>query len=243
MKLKKLIFIFLICLSSATILFAAEKTTKTVYKNHEIDKLLYDIEKPGQPLITTDYIIFTASPEYRYVGIAFDYENYKVVHPFQVLTGQDDEGKTYRKNLFYCYTRQHKSTTLKYRLVIDGLWTTDPLNPNKEYDDSVNLYFSKVEDPDSIRVFTTAQNDSTIRFIYKGESGLELHLAGTFTSWDPWIYQLEETSPGFYEISLPLPQGTYYYNYFLGLTPLLDETNPNKAYTKDGRIASVINVK
>ena len=63
--------------------------------------------------------------------------------------------------MFYCYKRQHLFTSLKYRLVLDGLWTADPLNPNKEYDESMNLYFSKVEDPGSIKVATkTTKNDS-----------------------------------------------------------------------------------
>ena len=83
---------------------------------------------------------------------------------------------------------------------------------------------------------------SSVKFIYKGESGLKLNLAGTFTNWDPWIYQLEEIQPGLYELELPLTTGTYYYNYYLGLTPILDNTNPEKIYTADGRSASVLTV-
>ena len=48
--------------------------------------------------------------------------------------------------------------------------------------------------------------------------------------------------PGLYELELPLTTGTYYYNYYLGLTPILDNTNPEKIYTADGRSASVIRV-
>ncbi len=211
------------------------------YQNFELDTLLHNIEKPGEPIVTEDYIIFTANTQNRSVGIAFDFENYQVIHPFQILSSTDDEGKTTRKHLFYCYQRQHRFDTLKYRLVIDGLWTTDPLNPNREYDEQVNLYFSKLENLGQIRIETEAKDD-TVKFIYKGESGLKLQLAGTFTNWDPWIYQLEEIQPGLYELELPLTTGTYYYNYYLGLTPILDNTNPEKIYTADGRSASVIRV-
>ena len=82
----------------------------------------------------------------------------------------------------------------------------------------------------------------SVKFIYKGESGLKLNLAGTFTNWDPWIYEMVETSPGLYELELPLPAGKYYYNYYIGLTPILDNTNPQKIYTTDGRSASVLTV-
>lgn len=240
MKAKKIIIgivsaFFLLTAGS----FAAEAI---VYQNYEIDSLLRNIDKPCAPVVTDDYIIFTADVNNRFVGIAFDFENYQIIHRFQVLTTQDEDGNVTRKHMFYCYNRQHKFTTLKYRLVIDGLWTADPLNPNKEYDDSVNLYFSKVEDPGSIKSFTSEKKKNVVHFIYKGESGLDLRLAGTFTNWDPWIYKLKETTPGFYELELPLTRGTYYYNYYIGLKPVLDNTNPEKAYTNDGRTASVIKV-
>ncbi len=210
------------------------------YQNFELDTLLHQIDKAGAPVITEDYIIFTSEPKYRFVGIAFDFENYQVIHPFQILNHTDDDEKVTRQHMFYAYKRQHKFTTLKYRLILDGLWTTDPLNPLKEYDDSVNLYFSKVEDPGSIKIFTQVEKSDRVHFIYKGETGQTIHLAGTFTNWDPWIYELNETSPGVYELELPLTSGKYFYNYYIGLTPVLDNTNPEKIYTLDGRSASVI---
>lgn len=216
--------------------------SKEQYQNFELDTLLHNIEGPVAPIITDDFIIFTADMHNRFVGIAFDFENYKVIHPFKVMNHTDEEGKTSRKYMFYCYNRQHKLTEIKYRLVFDGLWTADPLNPNKEYDENVNLYFSKIEDPNSVRIFTETTPDDSVHFIYKGKSGQQVRLAGTFTNWDPWIYTLKETEPGFYELNLPLTTGTYYYNYFIGMNAILDDSNPNKAYTKDGRSASVIKV-
>ena len=238
--MKKLIF-FLIAITLFSIgfagLYAAEQTN---YQNFELDTLLHEIDKPQKPVITEDYIIFTCDPNHRYVGIAFDFENYNIVHPFKLLTHTDENGEVTRKHLFHCYKRQHKTTSIKYRLVIDGLWTTDPLNPLTEYDKNTNLYFSKVEDPNSIKLYTKAEKKEGVHFIYKGEEGQRINLAGTFTNWDPWIYELKETSPGLYELQLPLPKGEYFYNYYIGLTPVLDNTNPQKIYTNDGRSASVI---
>lgn len=222
-----------------TSIFAAAPVN---YQNYELDSLLHNIDKPSAPVITDDYIIFTATTNNRFVGIAFDFENYQVIHPFQVLSKTDDEGNVTRQHMFYCFQRQHLYESLKYRLIIDGLWTTDPLNPVKEYDDSVNLYFSKIENLGTIKIATEKTQHDTVRFIYKGEPGLKLNLAGNFTNWDPWIYTMEEKNPGLYELELPLTTGTYYYNYYLGLTPLLDNTNPEKIYTMDGRSASVIRV-
>ena len=219
-------------------LFAKEKAP--VYQPYELDKLIHEIEEPGAPVITEDYIIFTAGTDHRNVGIVFDFENYQTIHPFQILMKTDEDGNKTPVHMFYCYERKHKIENIRYRLIMDGLWTTDPLNPDKVYDDSVNLYFSRVSNLGKVYEYTEQTKDDAIRFIYKGEEGLDLHLAGTFSNWDPWIYSLEETSPGFYELSLPLPSGKYYYNYYIGLTPVLDNTNPDKVYTLDGRSASVI---
>lgn len=220
-------------------LFAAEQVE---YKSYFYDKLIREISEPQAPVVTDDYIVFTAEKGHRHVGIAFDFENFQVIHPFQILNTFDMDGGITNEVLFYCYERQHKISNIKYRLVIDGLWTVDPNNPDKVYDESINLYFSQVKNLGKIEIATkTTESDGT-RFIYKGESGLDLHLAGTFTSWDPWIYTMEETEPGLYELELPLPRGKYYYNYFVGMTPLLDNTNPQKAYTADGRSVSVIEI-
>lgn len=213
------------------------------FQNYELDTLLHNIDSAQKPVVTDDYVIFTCDSNYRFAGIAFDFENYQTVHPFQFLMRTDEDGNSKRSFLFYCYKRQHKFTTIKYRVILDGLWTTDPFNPEKIYDEKVNLYFSKIEDPHSVNIFTASSKNDGVKFIYKGESGKTIHLSGTFTNWDPWIYELEETSPGFYELALPLTKGKHFYNYYVGLTPILDNTNPNKIFTKDGRSANVIVVE
>ena len=111
---------------------------------------------------------------------------------------------------------------------------------HKYYDEDMNLYLSYIEDAKGKTFLTEKEKDDSVHFIYKGEKGLTIHLAGTFTNWDPWIYTLNETKPGFYELNLPLPRGKYSYNYYIGLTPIVDNTNPNKAYTTDGRTSSVL---
>ena len=238
MKKQKFLIISAVFLALCTSKISAAAPTE--FQNYDLDLLLHEISKPCAPVITEDYIIFTADPKYRFAGIAFDFEDYQIIHPFQILTQKDDDEKKTRWHMFYCYERQHKLSSLKYRLVLDGLWTIDPNNPLKEYDENVNLYFSKVDVPDGIKIYTNSTQSNAVHFIYKGESGQKIRLGGTFTNWDPWIYELKETSPGLYELDLPLASGKYYYNYYIGLTPILDNTNPEKIYTNDGRSASVI---
>lgn len=237
MKRAKLFSIALSLIFCSSFAFGAENTE---IKPYFYDKIIREIEKPQAPVVTDDYIVFTSDASHRFVGIAFDFENFQIIHPFQILHTYGIEGEETNSVMFFCYERKHQVSSIKYRLVMDGLWTTDPNNPIKEYDEDINLYFSEVNNLGALEIATKQTEQNTTHFIYKGESGLDLRLAGNFTNWDPWIYTMKETRPGVYELDLPLPTGKYYYSYFAGLVPILDNTNPDKVYTDDGRTANVL---
>jgi len=127
------------------------------------------------------------------------------------------------------------------------LWTTDPANPDSYYDEKAGISLSRFTFASDLPqktapAATNAASENIVRFICRANAHQKIYLAGSFTNWDPWIYEMKETSRGLYEIALPLPSGTHYYNYYSGMDALTDSTNPNKAYTKDGRVASVITV-
>ena len=56
------------------------------------------------------------------------------------------------------------------------------------------------------------------------------------------MYQLTETRPGQYSLSLPLPAGTYYYVFYHRGERNLDPINFHIAYTKYGERVSEITV-
>ncbi|MCR5288492.1 MAG: isoamylase [Treponema sp.] len=202
------------------------------------------MDGPGAPQILGKDIVFTTErSSYHFVGIAFDFENYKIIHPFKIRTLTDEDGEPTRSWFFYILTPPENLTSISYRLILDGLWTTDPLNSNKEYDTTLGVTISKLAIDTRIPPETYQKNNGSVHFVYKGESGQCIRLGGTFTNWDSWIYYLNETTPGIYEIDIPLTSGTYYYTFYRGITPLIDAKNPIQAYTQDGRIASVIHVK
>lgn len=212
-------------------------------ETYEYNNLINSINKVQEPIVTDKYIVFTAETGPRFVGIAFDFENYQTIHPFKIKNSRDFNDEIISSIMFFSLERPADLTEISYRLVIDGLWTPDPVNTNNYYDAETGVSLSKVEIGSTLPVVTGTNSESITRFIYNGESGKTVRIGGTFTNWDSWIYELEETSPGFYEISIPLPQGKYYYNYFLGMKAITDKTNPEKAYTNDGRISSVITVQ
>lgn len=211
------------------------------------EKFVYDnavlaIRNVAPPYENDDLVVFTADADARSVGIVFDFEGYKTVHQFRIRKTRDQDGKVTSTVMFYILNRPKYIQSVSYRLIVDGLWTTDPCNPDSYYDENTGIQLSQFTFSSITPPATAKTDDSMIHFIYQGTSGQEIHLGGSFTNWDPWIYVMQETAPGFYELSLPLPSGTYYYNYYLGMKAVTDKTNPKKAYTADGRIASVITV-
>ncbi|MCM1321550.1 MAG: glycogen-binding domain-containing protein [Bacteroides sp.] len=204
--------------------------------------LVSAIQEPCAPFFSEEYIIFTAESTHRYAGIAFDFENFSIIHTYERLVSYDDQMQPEDSVLFYILKAPENISRISYRIITDGLWSTDPLNPNKFFSREHNLELSLINVPpkETNRTETKARN--TVRFVYQAESGKHIRLAGTFTNWDSFIYELEEKQEGIYELELPLPAGTYYYTFFDGITELMDPANGEKAYTADGRIASVLTV-
>lgn len=233
---------------TAGLLFAAgfahaEQAAAPEKDLYEYNNIVSKLDESSQPYIQNNYIIFTEDTGPRFVGIVFDFEEYQTIHPFQIHRNRDLGGNITSSVMFFILERPAELTELKYRLVIDGLWTSDPLNPDIIYDNTSGLYLSHVDLGEPLPEITSVKKESGAKFIYNGEPGQKVRLGGTFTNWDSWIYELEETSPGFYELNLPLPEGKYYYNYYLGMKAVVDKTNPDRVYTEDGRISSVITVQ
>lgn len=240
-RIVKLLAISLVFLSACK---AFSKDTESAEEKdlYDYNNIVANINEVKAPEVLDDYIVFTAKGEARFVGIAFDFENYKILHPYERHVLRNIDGTSRDEILFFMLERLAHLTEINYRLVIDGLWTEDPENRLSRYDEKTGLVISRVEIGEKLPENTNSLNQDGVKFVYRGESGLQVRLSGTFTSWDSWIYELTETEPGFYEITLPLPRGKYYYNYFIGMTSLVDKTNPDRAYTDDGRISSVITV-
>lgn len=231
------------------------------------DNVILEIEKAGAPYEKDDFVVFTARHKARYVGIAFDFERFSQVHAFNVRTMTDENDEVRGSVMYYVLKRPKNVRTISYRLVIDGIWACDPNNNDRYFDEEMGLMLSRftfASDVPPVTEATGVVDDGIyasggagngaggaagygkatgVRFVLRDKTGQHIRIAGSFTNWDPWIYEMKETSPGLYEMTLPLPPGTYYYNYYAGMRPFIDRANPNRAYTSDGRAVSVITVQ
>jgi len=221
-----------------------------------IDHLLR-LKEPERPQIVEDAVIFTAPSSYRRVGIAFAHEGFGKVYWFQRLMISNENAGPWKKDkpppdlhkdsglLFFIYTIPEDLTgVLEYRLIIDGLWVKDPLNPDSRIDPVSGIVKSVITIPYIKRPDSPNRGpEGNLTFTYYAPPGETITVAGSFNNWDPFMYELRETSPGFYTLSLPLPAGTYQYTFFYRGERRLDPNNPRRVYTREGKAANEATVK
>jgi hypothetical protein len=219
-----------------------------------IDRLL-SLSGPGAPEILDDMVIFTASSSHRRVGVAFADEGFSKVHWFRQLLIRRDIQETPANEkkpnphkdsgiIFYIHEIPEGAARIDYRLVIDGLWTTDPANPNSRWDSAAGLLYSTLYIP-KIRETPGPLNGppGSLSFVFKGPPGETVSVAGNFNGWDPFMYELKEGPAGTYSINIPLPPGKYQYVFFHRGERWLDPYNASRIYTRDGKAASEIEIR
>jgi hypothetical protein len=208
---------------------------------------LRDIIRPGKPEIFEDCVLFTASSSLHRVGISFAHENYSVVHWFQRLMVPRDPAELlvnsridpYKDSgiMFHVENIPADLKNMDYRLIIDGLWTTDPTNPLRVYGPS-GVAESRFPLPERHITAVVQSTPGVYQFSYSAPSGETITVGGSFNNWDPFMYELRETIRGFYTLSLPLPPGDFQYTFFYRGEQIPDPANIRKLYTRDGRIVS-----
>lgn len=232
-------------------LFALMPVSGADIESVAYSNLVAGISRARSPVVSGKYIIFTARGTARFTGIAFEHEQYRTTWPFKRIVRKDEKGEPAKDSsgkplesvLFYIAEVPPETNEIRYRMVIDGLWTTDPLNSATAYDYANGMMVSTIA-VDRYEVFTTSSRKTDgVRFACLAEPGKTIRLAGTFNNWDPFMYEMIETKAGWYELAMPLPAGTWYYAYFSGTEQIPDSLNPDRVYTKDGRVASVIEVR
>ena len=245
-KMKVKVFI-----TTALLIFIIGNLKAVDIESYQFINHLRDITRPGKPEIFEDGVLFTASSSLQRVGISFAHENYTKVHWYQRLMVPKDpadlliDGKVSNKIdpfedsgiMFHIEPIPVNIKNMDYRLIINGLWTTDPANPIRVLGPS-GVAESRFPLPErSVTTMVTA-TPGTYTFSYRAPSGETITVCGSFNSWDPFMYELRETSRGLYTLSLPFPPGTFQYVFFYKGEQIPDPANTRKLYTRDGRVVS-----
>jgi len=244
----KTIFAFVFFTAIAAFPLAAE------WETYEIIDRLLSLPGPSAPVVYENAVIFSAPSNLKKVGIAFAHEKFAKIYWFKQLVVSQDwlspvilPGQQFPDQykdsgiLFYVYEAPEDLLELEYRIVVNGLWITDPLNSQMKKDPSSGLEFSTVQLPSRrLKPNPLKGLPDGITFTFYAPTGEGVTVAGDFNGWDPYMYELKEYPSGVYTITLPLPPGTHQYVFFHRGRRNTDPNNPKRVYAKDGSAASVI---
>jgi len=222
-------------------------------ESFEIISYLLGLSEPRPPEVIDNMVVFTASSSWRRVGIAFASEDFSRVHWFRPLLVSEDPLERIRRGrrasphrdsgiAFHIHEIPEGITQIEYRLIINGLWTTDPSNPNTRRDNVSGATLSVLSVPArhlAHHPLMTRQQGG-LTFVFRGPPGETVTVAGTFNNWDPFMYELREGPPGTYTIHIPLPPGRYQYVFFHRGERFPDPYNPARVFSREGKIASEI---
>ena len=248
-KLGSILIVFLLFLVSTKLSHAVDIDP---VKSYQLMDYLLSLSGPAAPQIIDDMAVFTASSGVRRVGIAFAGEGFSKVHWFrQLLVSRDPHEisptekhpNPYKDSgiAFYVFQIPKGALEIEYRLIINGLWTTDPANPNSRRDRTSGILLSTLSVPPGDTLPNPLKGPpGSLSFVFNGPPGEAVTVAGNFNSWDPFMYELKEGPLGTYSINIPLPPGRYQYVFFHRGKRLADPYNPQRVFSKDGQIASEI---
>ena len=198
-----------------------------------LDIAVKSIGLPQPPHLVGDVLILSFKPDQpvRYVGVRFANESWKILHPCALN----------EKGVFVLdYPVPEGLREIRYRIVEDGLWTTDPSNPNTDVDASGVVFSAYTLESEPVRpvINPKLDPDGGITFVFNGSPGRRVALLGDFNNWDPFMDPLDEAAPGTYSITLRVPPGEHWYYFFSDGRRILDRHNAQTGVTPDGDTVS-----
>jgi hypothetical protein len=247
---------FLVLFTLITASFTQPAAWAEEWESYELLTRLLSLQAPTTPIIYEDFVIFTIDSGLQKVGVSFLHENFANTYLFKKLVVSNDilnapipPGQKFPDPYkdsgiqFYVYKVPEQLKELEYRLVVNGLWTTDPNNSLIRRDPVSGLTLSVLPLPfRPSRPNPFERFPEVVTFTYMGPPGENVTVAGSFNGWDPFMYKLNEFPAGVYILSLPLPPGSYQYVFFCQGRRIIDSNNPHRSYARDGSAASVIEV-
>lgn len=188
----------------------------------------------GKSLIESGILITYKNRYAKEVSIAGDFSDWESLDMTRSRNGV----------WYYFLTKISKNKTTKYKFMVDGIWIIDPMNLEKEDDDS-GSYVSLIEPLN----FTETHN-LTYRFIGRHMVEFRIYkpvakyvsIVGDFNNWNPENDLLNKNDNGIWSLRKRLAPGIYRYKYFIDGDSTVDLFNQKTAGDSAGDICSLINV-
>lgn len=132
----------------------------------------------------------------------------------------------------------NNSYVYRYKFLVDGLWTHDPVNPNR-VDDGMGAYLSEYRVPgeDTNRQITIQvvkepynEDERILKFAIFLPKIKNLSLVGNFNNWNPEHDLLTKDKDGVFRLNKRLKPGNYIYKYIADGKWIRDTYNPETRF-------------
>ena len=229
--MRKITFTAVVCLLSAAFTLPALDFIDT-----NTHLRIVTLTNSTAPQIVLDHVLFSFKQDkpVRHVGIAFQHESFQTIRNLEI-----NEFGVY----VFVYEPPEGTEEIVYRYVVDGLWMTDPKNPDRTADKK-GAVLSRIDTMGAfpIRLKSPTITNDRVQFFYSDLPGRRIYLTGDFANWDPFIYLLKESQPGIYSIALRMTPGLHLYNFVVGGDHITDPLNERAALSAEGRAVSVLSI-
>ena len=194
----------------------------------------YQILDAGPPQVTHEGVLFTYKPGRvmpRYVMVSGSFDNWRNAH----MMTRNEYG------IFsYLYDEEGKRGIIlderlyQYRYLVDGVWITDPLNPETAFDRyGTPLSVFRVRFP----IIKSQKNPVPIGgrvyiFYYDNPYARQVFLVGDFNNWNPYSHPFRKNRAGLWEIEIDLPDGNYSYRFIVDGEQMVDPLGRNIRYDR-----------
>jgi hypothetical protein len=199
-----------------------------------LDIAIQGIMQARPPMLIEDVVVFSYNPaggRVRFVGARFSNENYTIVHQYTLN----------RNGVFVLdYPLPEGLQEIRYRIVVDGLWMSDPTNPVMQTD-ALGIGFSLFtidKEPQRSIGNPRIGADGKLTFMFRGPVGGRVSIVGDFNDFDPFLDFLSEVRPGMYQITIRALPGTHFYYFFSEGRRILDQFNPQTGTDPGGNRVS-----
>ena len=133
----------------------------------------------------------------------------------------------------------------RYKFMVDGIWVSDPINEDKE-DDNSGSYVSIVEPgkiADTANLTYRLIDNRIVEFrIFKPKAKF-VSVVGDFNNWNPENDLLEKDNNGIWTLRKQLFPGIYKYKYIIDGEWMVDLYNPQTAGDSAEGICSLIKIE
>ncbi len=174
----------------------------------------------------------------RYAGnikIAGDFSNWKPVDMFRGKYGV----------WYYFLTDLYEKKMIRYKFIADGIWILDPMNTERENDDSgsyVSVLYPLCQKDNNKLTYRFIEPYQVEFRIFKPKAKF-VSIVGDFNNWNPENDLLEKDKSGVWNLQKRLSPGLYKYKYIVDGDWILDLYNEKTAGDEAEGICSLLKIE